>query len=353
MSDVIAATARIRARRSARRSRVPRSAWRSVVLQESDRIAQELERTDPADRGHPDYAIAERAVDRARELAREPSPPLHDAVWRFVTGQRSHQSLASGGAWYSLHRADEAVLGLQDTATLRARAREMKGELTECPFAADDPRCSEYRAILDRIGDVSAKGTIGPADREALRGVLRALNESAQAAHQNLKSFRSVLIGMAVVLSLAVVATCLVALADPAVLAACQGAGCTRSAETARFDAFEIALMGALGGLVSAVLTLRTLHGFRGPFGLYTAQSALKIPTGAGLAMIGVLFLQSGVLGAFDPQDGSQVFAYAAMFGFAQQVLTRLVDRRVADLIGNARSKDDGTPSPDRGEAPR
>ena len=101
-------------------------------------------------------------------------------------------------------------------------------------------------------------------------------------------------------------------------------------------DYAELELWGALGGLVGAVVALRRLRGSRRPPGLQIAQIVLKIPAGALLALFGVVLLQSGLLPLLTPAADGQLVAYAMLFGFVQETLTRAVDRHVAALLAKA-----------------
>jgi hypothetical protein len=57
------------------------------------------------------------------------------------------------------------------------------------------------------------------------------------------------------------------------------------------------------------------------------------------IALIGVLALQRGLLGAYPPQPGDKVFLYALLFGLAQEPLTRVLDKRLRTLIETVQSE--------------
>jgi hypothetical protein len=97
-----------------------------------------------------------------------------------------------------------------------------------------------------------------------------------------------------------------------------------------------VELLGAMGGLLSAVVFLKDLQAVRGPFGLPLTQGILKIPTGAAVALVGIWILQRGVLNFLTPQGGDKLIAWAILFGFAQQALTSALDTRASALIGTA-----------------
>jgi len=57
--------------------------------------------------------------------------------------------------------------------------------------------------------------------------------------------------------------------------------------------------------------------------------------SGAATAVIGVLLVQSGIVVSPAQSASEALFlAYAAVFGFSQQLLTRFVDKRAGKLLG-------------------
>jgi hypothetical protein len=167
------------------------------------------------------------------------------------------------------------------------------------------------------------------------------------------------LIVITVVLTLFLALTAIVAWNDPTLFSVCgpaatAGAGtalaptasqtaCPHGSGPVSGDVLMIELLGALGGLLSAVFFLKGLQAVRGPYGLPLAQGILKVPTGAAVALVGIWVLQRGVLGLLTPQSGDKIIAYAVLFGFAQQALTSALDTRATALIGTAVSTTPGT----------
>jgi len=93
-----------------------------------------------------------------------------------------------------------------------------------------------------------------------------------------------------------------------------------------------VELIGALGGLLSAIVPYVKGDQVSGRYRLFLAQIVLKMTSGALTAFLGVLLLEGGVLAGLAVQQGSKIYAYAAFFGFAQQVVTGFVDRRAGEL---------------------
>jgi hypothetical protein len=107
-----------------------------------------------------------------------------------------------------------------------------------------------------------------------------------------------------------------------------------------------IEVWGAFGGVVGALVALRRINGFRGPYGLQFAQIALKLPAGAFIALFALVLLQSAILPPLATVAGGKLAAYAALFGFAQESVTRLVDQQAGRLLGAARSTSDPQKTP-------
>lgn len=62
--------------------------------------------------------------------------------------------------------------------------------------------------------------------------------------------------------------------------------------------------------------------------------------------LFGVLLVQSQIFRAVEPQRGAGVFAAAVIFGYAQYLFTRLVDKQARDILGAAGSRDDPASKP-------
>jgi hypothetical protein len=85
------------------------------------------------------------------------------------------------------------------------------------------------------------------------------------------------------------------------------------------------------------------LRNFQRFFGLPLAQTLLKIPAGAATAVAGILLLQHGILGKIGPMEWPDVIAYAVLLGIAQIAVTKRIDSRASDLLGEVNSKSPST----------
>lgn len=81
-------------------------------------------------------------------------------------------------------------------------------------------------------------------------------------------------------------------------------------------------------------MSIRNLKGTSTPYDVPVALAMLKVPLGAFTAMLAVVAIQGDFvpgLSVLDSQE--QILAYALIFGFAQQLLTRLLDQRAQTLL--------------------
>lgn len=103
-------------------------------------------------------------------------------------------------------------------------------------------------------------------------------------------------------------------------------------------DVLQVEVIGVIGGLLSLAFGLGAVKVPPTRYNLRAAQAALKPIAGAATALVGVLLVQSKILIApAETPSESLLLAYAAIFGFSQQLLTQFVDRRAGELLtGNA-----------------
>jgi hypothetical protein len=99
---------------------------------------------------------------------------------------------------------------------------------------------------------------------------------------------------------------------------------------------------------VAAAVAIAGIKGTSTPYSLPVAQAAVKLPLGALTAVLGLLLMRGEFVPGLSALDTpAQIIAWAIVFGYAQQLFTRLVDQRaqsVLDDVGGA-AKDQGTPA--------
>ena len=322
------------------------------------RIADEVKLLNPGAEDDPAYRLVHSAMRQAKTNLVRSKPRLADdledvaeevakpALWRvqdrlseWWKGNREFR------VWGCLFEADELLTLIQSDETLRARIPDLEGSIAT-QLSPTDPGVRAYQELITSYAKDPTK-----IDRQVVRTACHLVNRTRVAALGNLRNFRNLLVILSLVLSLGLAVAGLIQMVDRSRISLCTAGGvgsssqkvvCPSGTASRPGDVFEIELLGAFGGLLAAVLSLSRQRGYHGPYGLPLAQALLKAPTGAATALLGVLLLQKGLLeGILGTQSVGKVIAYAALFGYAQQVVTGAVDRQAAELLGRARSKAD------------
>jgi hypothetical protein len=237
---------------------------------------------------------------------------------------------------------------------------------------ADRERAADRARATDGTGSEDAAGATAPltdAERSTLLSALRAANSAARREHIRLRSFRNIVVMTTVSLSLLAGGFALLGAQQPSWTPLCfapQGmetvvcpttsaalpneAGTdlpATVAETASavestatgHDVAVVMLIGLGAAAVTGAAALRSIRGTSTPYAVPTALIALKLPTGALTAFFGLLLINGGFIPGLSALDTSgQILAWAMVFGAAQHLVTRLVDRKAQDVLDSVGS---------------
>jgi hypothetical protein len=108
---------------------------------------------------------------------------------------------------------------------------------------------------------------------------------------------------------------------------------------TTGWDIAVVELLGLLAAAVAGAAALRRLGGTSTPYKLPLAASVLKLPTGALTAVLGILLMRGGfVPGLSDLDTSAQILAWAVIFGYAQELFTRMVDSKAETVLNDVGS---------------
>jgi len=261
-----------------------------------------------------------------------------------------------------LHRAREGLFLVEDDAWVRAQLPTLRAGVATI-VGSDDPRTEGFLRYLDDLSQATGQSpraaqtmpgvvsgsapaaplltTLDQPTRELLRAIQTSVDDSRMAAQIAVRVYRNALvIAVAVLGAVALAFPAVAALADPgmAVIRASE-TGAPVGALAGNLSGVEI--WGVLGSLVAVIAGLWRLRSSRQPSGLQLAQLALKVPAGALTALFGVLLMQGGIVVQLTAVQARQVPAYAILFGFAQEALTRFVDGKAAELLDNAKPLSD------------
>ena len=106
-------------------------------------------------------------------------------------------------------------------------------------------------------------------------------------------------------------------------------------------DLFVVELVGLAAAAVAAAGAIRGIRGSSERYGLPVALAVLKLPTGAMTAFLGLLLMRGQFVPGLTALDTSaQILAWALVFGYAQQLFTRLVDRQGQTVLDSVRGAD-------------
>jgi CBS domain containing-hemolysin-like protein len=104
-------------------------------------------------------------------------------------------------------------------------------------------------------------------------------------------------------------------------------------------DVALIELLGVMAAALAAAVALRNIKGTSSPYSLPIALAVLKLPTGALTAVLAIILMRGEFVPGLSALDSSaQILAWAIVFGYAQQILTQLVDRQAHTVLDNVRS---------------
>jgi hypothetical protein len=254
-------------------------------------------------------------------------------------------------------------------------------------LVASDPRRQEFERIALEVGrkkrddrDGPNGGAQQPPDKldllEKERGrivtAVRGASSAALREQLQVNSFRTVLVATTTVMFLVGVGIAVLGLVNPAVMPLCftperdgrtvlvcptaeatlppAGASAVRDVDDAvlrtatGYDLLLVELIGLTAAAVAAAGALRQVRGSSEPYGLPVALAALKLPTGAVTAFLGLLLMRGEFVPGLTALDTSaQILAWAVVFGYAQQLFTRLVDQQAHTVLNRVRGADKQT----------
>lgn len=333
------------------RTRADSALWRAEACAAHARVSDELARARgqlpahfPQEAIAAEIAIVQGDLDSAL-LAMVPPGPIKDDLpgprlvpRRLVRIGRALKLYYSGArierTWAGIHRASTAMYMLYDEAELPAQATN----LLELVAALPD-RAAQLRTLTNLVAKVSSEL---PGPRLQVRSVLRETYQEAIGASDALqieaRVLRNAMLVGSGVLFLLVIAVGVVHFLDTSIISVCsvtsKGTVCPTegSGSSHPFDVFAVELAGLLGGMLSVVIPLATGERIKTPYRVFNHQLLLKVLAGAATAVAGVVLVESEFISALTLKNANAIIGYAIFFGFAQQALTGVVDRRVSSL---------------------
>jgi hypothetical protein len=295
------------------------------------------------------------------------------------------------GAFTNLHAAQVTLVSLYSDEEIKATIPAALERLQKC-LPETDQRLLRAKAALDPEGNGTGDSLAGRprsngrtnvrrlipvarnhrADhgcsanvlaqrRAALRDAMQVGYEAQDELYAQVRNFRNILFTGTVLLTLLVTAVCIVGALRPGAVPLCfepsNTAGTSQPPTTGGVsfvcpsttgyaarptggDVSIVALMGLLGGALSATFTVQKLRGTSTPYGVPVALAILKLPAGALTAITGLVLLYGKFVPGLSELDSQgQILAYAIVLGIAQHLVTRFVDQKAEAVLGSVPSK--------------
>ncbi|QRN97488.1 hypothetical protein JRI60_52665 [Archangium violaceum] len=299
-----------------------------------------------------EMATRPNAAPNAAELAREARGHLDRAT---QAADQKRPPWGRSGVFIdtvetNLHAAHCLMLRYMPLGDLEARLPELISSIRE-HLPAQDPR---RVAVEELLRAAQASPLLAESKRETVITAVQAALEAREREYLRVRSFRNIVYGVTVCLTLLAVGLGSFMAVNPSVMPICfqpenrivcptasqPYAGRVEDpdpmfAELAkRSDYFVIELVGLIAAAVAAAASLRQLRGTAVPYSVPLALALLKLPTGALTAVLGLLLMRGEFIPGLSALDTSaQIISWAVVFGYAQQLFTRLVDERGQALL--------------------
>lgn len=107
------------------------------------------------------------------------------------------------------------------------------------------------------------------------------------------------------------------------------------------WDHLTVELVGLAAAAVVAAARIRNIRGSSEAPDLPVLLALLKLPMGALTAFLGLLLVRGGFVPGLSALDSpAQILSWALVFGFAQQLFTRLVDQQGQTVLNSVRAAD-------------
>ncbi|MGK3943618.1 hypothetical protein ABK046_34970 [Streptomyces caeruleatus] len=320
--------------------KVPRSVWREHVKTRVAVLRIQLDQIKGQSQGL--------RVDTLKSI----SNLLEEAEKAANSGRAiGRKSYLIEQAWSNIRAAEVSMFQHLPLDDVVSKSPEVLAK-AERHLSKADPRVEELKSRIQYI----KAGRIGPSDHQFLTGILDASYEAEDAEVARVRSLRNIL-WLTTLLFSAGVAAFLAYMCfnpqdlslcfknEPSKLVACPSKEYLFKSEAAvksvsagakanKSDALAIAIAGLAGAALTSVAALRRIAGTSSPYSLPIAAAALKFPTGAVTAILGILLIHGGFLPGLSALDTrAQLLAWAVIFGAAQQLVTRLVDDRARRVM--------------------
>ncbi len=280
-----------------------------------------------------------------------------------------------GGA--AVERANSHLDAVETDLLRLARDPYLRGALPDlvaqvrAHLPAKDPRRQRVEEVEAAVAERPPGEPLEKLDTERVLFAVRAATREGRLEIRRVRSFRNILLVTAVFLALGVGGLTLVGLFEPDVVPLCfapnetavvcptatqeiSGDGAPAEspgeqtgaqaqalddrvrATASSWDIPVVEIVGLLAAALAGAFSLRGIRGTSTPYSLPVALALLKLPAGALTAVLGLLLMRGGFVPGLSALDSSaQIIAWAVLFGYSQQIFTRLVDEQAKTVLDN------------------
>jgi hypothetical protein len=276
-------------------------------------------------REHPSYEAARRWLTEAESAAVDPGGVVA-SLRDWWSGERIERG------WSAVHQAEDALLMLEPRQAVLQDIPVIQQELNETLDSKD----ARYVDFTGKLTKMAKDEKLDDDEIKSLIHIRQLIHRATDDTHQGLRGFRNLVVVTCAVLAVMLVVAVIWHLINPNFLSLCTGGSasvCPNGTSTPHsLDLAEVVGVGLLAGLLAALLSLGKLQ-VTSPYNLPRVQVVLKAVAGATTALLGILILQSGLIFDAATTTGAAFLAYAALFGYSQELFTRIVDRHVSSLL--------------------
>lgn len=240
-----------------------------------------------------------------------------------------------------------------------------------------DPGRLELERVAAGLADLDreTQNDVVARERDKIVATVRAAGSEALRENVRLRSFRNIVVTTTMLLTLLAVVLGIISFRWPTLLPLCfapqdanqitvvcptnqslpitpQRAGMPLPqhardidavvADTAtRMDVILIELVGLLAAAIASAAMISHVRGSSERYGIPVALAALKLPTGALTAVLGLLLMRGQFIPGLNALDNpGQIVAWGLVFGYAQQLFTRLIDQQGQTVLNRVRAAD-------------
>jgi hypothetical protein len=298
--------------------------WQAEVIGRADELRGRLEMARGAAGAAPgpQEVATFGAVTRSLTNAEKAAGPAKGRLKAWWSGA------AITEAWESIHHAELALLTVEPERDARGILPRL---LAWIESAIEDPK-----RLARHEKELAAQIEGGAFEPVRVRAALMDVIAANRDRYANLRVFRNILISVTALLATLVIVVITWHAANPDFLSLCPEGATTCLSGPPKAEVALVALLGAIGGSLALAFGLSESERAPSRYDPKVWLAFLKPVTGAVTAILGVIFIQAEFVVKPAGESPYLLLVYAILFGFSQQLFTRVADRRAEALINPA-----------------